>query len=564
MSGPAAGDDLLLLGRVSDVGVPGRRASAVLVRDGRIAAVGGGELAASARAAGARVLDFGERYLSPGFVDPHAHLEVGSRAHGLMADCRVPGCRTVEDVLEVLSEALGDVPEGEWLQGQANLFYDQKLADGRFPTRQELDAISRDVPIAIRAGGHTSILNTRAFELSDVVRYEGQQAMMGGAVIERDSAGELTGLIGELDKALPMPEPAPEVLAGVIERGGRDLFTRFGVTTIGEISDTAVGLSAMDGLMGQDRLPVRLSVFLWAPGTLASVDDVCAWREHLSFAAPEDRLHVQGLKMFADGGYSARNAATRTPYQEPYALSPGSRGKVNLSEEEIADALRKTRAAGLQFALHANGERAQEVACRAAVAVGPPSSPGLRLRLEHGGNLVTDPATEQAWREADALPMPQPVFLYNFGAFFPRYLGDAALGGRFPFRTLLDHGWPLSGSSDLHLGSEEGQTNPLFGIWCCLRRQDFFGEEILPEERITFDEAYRMHTLDAAAALDRADELGSIEVGKLADLAVLERDPSTVPIDELPDVRVDHVLLEGRLAYTRAGLAPPGVTEREV
>jgi imidazolonepropionase-like amidohydrolase len=73
-----------------------------------------------------------------------------------------------------------------------------------------------------------------------------------------------------------------------------------------------------------------------------------------------------------------------------------------------------------------------------------------------------------------------------------------------------------------------------------------------------------MHTLDAAAALDRADELGSIEVGKLADLAVLERDPSTVPIDELPDVRVDHVLLEGRLAYTRAGLAPPGVTEREV
>jgi predicted amidohydrolase YtcJ len=548
--------ELLLRGRVSDVGVEGRQANAVHVRDGRIVAVGGDELAASV-GSGATVVDVGDRYISPGFVDPHAHLEIGSRAYAFMVDCRVPRCERIADVLDALRDAVADVPPGEWLMAQANLFFDQKLADGRFPTRTELDSVSRDVPIAVRAGGHTSILNTKAFEISDVTRYEGRSAMMGGAVIQRDSAGELTGLIGELDKALPTSEPTLDELRDAIRAGLESLFTRFGVTTIGEISDTVDGLATMDRLIVDGELPVRLPVFLWAPGTLPSVEAVCDWRSSMAFAAPSSRLWIKGLKMFADGGYSARNAATLTPYVAPYAHEPGSRGKINLTQEQIADALRQTRAAGLQFALHTNGERAQAVACAAGEEVGPPDSPDLRLRLEHGGNLVTDRATETWWRRAHALPISQPVFLYNFGGLLPVYLGDAARAGRFPFRTLLEHGWPLSGSSDLHLGSEEKQTNPLFSIWCCLRRSDFGGGPVLPEEQITLAQAYRMHTLDAAAALDLADDLGSIEPGKLADLIVLERDPATVPIDALPDVQVDHVFLEGRLEHTRAGVDAP-------
>jgi predicted amidohydrolase YtcJ len=178
--------------------------------------------------------------------------------------------------------------------------------------------------------------------------------------------------------------------------------------------------------------------------------------------------------------------------------------------------------------------------------------PRLQTRVEHAGNLVTEEITVDAWREAGILPVPQPVFLYNFGDFFPVYLGEPGRTGRFPFRALLDEGWKLSASSDILLGSEERQTNPLFSVWCCLKRETFFGEIIDPEQRITLEEALQMHTINGALALGQERERGSLAAGKLADMIVLAENPYEANVDHLPGIPVDSVYVGGRLVHERA------------
>jgi predicted amidohydrolase YtcJ len=545
----------VLLGRVLTVDPSDTEARAVAFDGGRVAAVGGRGLADERAGAGDQLLDFGDRPVLPGFVDPHAHVEVGCRARAMMVDCRAPRCAGIPDVLDALRDDL-DRADGGWLVGQANLFLDQKLEEKRLPTREELDSVSRKVPIVIRAGGHLSILNSPAFERSPhLLDYVGRSGMTGGAVVEVDGSGQPTGVIAELDGALDLPQPTPAELRAALEGGVRELFTAYGVTSIGEISETLDGLHGMDELIAAGKLATRLSVYLWAPGTM-SVSEACRWEDHLRISSGRDWFDVRGLKLFADGGYSARNAATRGTYLKKYALRPGSKGKVNIDRRQIGLALGRARAAGLQLAVHANGERAQAVVCAGVEAHGPIDG-HLPVRIEHAGNLVTSPETTEAWRRAGIEPIPQATFLYNFGGFLPVYLGRHGETGRFPFRTLLADGWQLPLSSDITLGAEERQTNPLFGIWCAMERRSFSGDLVEPAEAIGFSDALRMHTLHGARVLGVDAERGSLEPGKVADAVVLERDPRGVPASELPDIRVDYVFAGGKLAYRRKGARPP-------
>lgn len=402
-----------------------RTAEAVRIRDGGIVDVGPRRRADHGDA---DVLDFGDRVVMPAFVDPHAHLEITSRALGLMVDCRVPRCRSIPDVLDALRDGIADAKDGSgWLTAQANLFFNQKLAERRYPSREEL-----------------------------VDRFSGRaQGHMGGAVVERGADGHPTDVVSEIDGLLPILPPS------------------------------------------------------------------------------------------------------RDERRKEHAVRPGSRGKINLHRRQLSAMIRRAAGAGMQLAVHANGGRAQDAVCAAAIMAAPAEAEALPTRVEHAGNLLTEPGAVGRWRRAGVVPVPQPVFLYNFGDFFPVYLGPTAAQGRFPFRMLLDQGFRIPGSSDVYLGAEERQTNLFFGIWCCRKRETFLDEIIEPEQRITIDDALRMHTLHVAETLGLDGVHGSIQKGKAADLVVLDRDPTTVSDDRLLDIQVDHVLVDGRIAWSRPGASAP-------
>jgi predicted amidohydrolase YtcJ len=527
----------------------------LLIRGGRIERLIRRDEVPGLASDGAVVDDVGSRPVLPGFIDVHAHAEVAAWAAYGTVDCRAPECGGVEDVLAVLSDAVR-AGASEWVVGQGNLFLDRKLREGRLPTRSELDRVSRKVPIALRAGGHLSVLNSRALEVAGIDREYQPPAssITGQPTVIRDADGQPTGVIKEMDNLLPLRRPDRATLAAAISDGLATMFLSNGVTTIGEISETVQGIEVMDELARRDDLGVRVRVYLWAPGTMP-LEDACRWRDRLTLRASPDMLHVHGVKLFADGGYSAKMAATGQAY-----LGEGEhRGAIALTESQLSTALQATRDAGLQLAVHANGDRAQEWVCGVIERAGGAPGGALRTRVEHAGNFVPHAEILDAWQRAGIIPVPQPVFLYTFGDYFEDYLGDYGTRGRFPFGRLTAAGWRLSASSDVWIGSEREATNPLFGVWCAVRRQSYAGRIIDADQALSVGAALRMYTIDAAWTLGEEHRRGSLEAGKDADVIVLERDPRSVPIDDIPSIRVDAVYLAGKPAYARTGVAAPSV-----
>lgn len=518
---------------VDDEFAPG----AVLVRGGRIVEVARG---VSAHSLGAgEVVDVGDKPVLPGFVDPHAHSEVLARTEALTVDCRAPRCRDIPAVVAALREGLGRARDG-WLVGQANLFFDRKLEEQRLPTRRELDRVSTEIPVALRCGGHLTVLNTRALEAAGITSEtgKGHGSITGRPSVDLGPDGTPSGVVREMDALLPLPGLDAVELEGAIASTMAERFIRHGVTTVGEIGESEEGVHGYDALLARGASLPRMFFYLWVPG-FARLEGAVDFAR--SFAPRSDLLRVHGIKVFADGGYSARNAAMTRPYRD----DPHHFGDVALDTAEIREVLAAADEHGLQLAIHANGDHAQLAACEAiAAAARGPRVP--RVRIEHAGNFVPDYARlTGAWRRASIVPVPQPVFLYNFGEFVPDYVGDYARSGQFPFRSLLDDGWPVSGSSDVWIGSEIAQTNPFLSIRSAVGRRSFHGHLIEEAQAVTLPEALRMHTLHGAAAMGVADRLGSLEPGKLADLIVLDRDPTDAPIDEWLDIGVEQVYRGG-------------------
>jgi predicted amidohydrolase YtcJ len=541
--------DLAIVGRVVTM-ADSADARVVLLRDGRIEAVGGLELESQAAAAGITVHDVGDRLVVPGFVDPHVHLQHLAVGSGRGVDCRYPRCRTISEVLDALRDGLADKSPGDWLIGYGNLFFDQKIAERRVPTRAELDRVSDRLPIVLHLGGHASVLNTPALRLAEVERFmSGAAGAWGSPVVTVDACGHPTGHVAEIDSMLPIPPLDSGTVDGYLEAAFRREFTRYGVTTFGEMVESISGAEALDRVIGSGRLPARGVLYAMAPAALP-LNDAISWVSSYRSAAGPQLLRAAGVKLFADGGYSSRNAASRSPYVREHAPHAGYRGRLNLTHPTLRSAVLATRAADVQLAVHTNGTRAQDEVITAVLAAGDPWS-HKPVRVEHLGNVLGSSADLAAWRQTGVQPVLQPAFLHNFvGDFVPMLLGDAGTTGRLALRTMLDDGILPAASSDVALGAEVQQSNPLFGIWCCMARRSYWDRAIEPDESISFNEALRMFTLEGAKALGLADEIGSLEPGKRADLAILDRDPR-LSVDEVRRTQVDMVYLEGREVFRR-------------
>ena len=263
---------ILLGGRVITMEPDARMdATAILIRADRIVRLFRREEVAEIAGPDTAIIDLGHRPLLPGFVDVHAHSEVVCRTAFNTVDCRAPECQTVHDVCDALASGAAH-GSTEWIVGQANLFFDRKLKEGRLPTREELDRVSRDRPIALRAGGHITVLNSKALEVAGIDRnfVPPPHSVTGLPDVVRDQQGNPTGVVKEMDSLLPLPSVSSAELRTALEHGYRHYFTRFGVTTIGEISETVAGIECMNDLANDKRLPVSLRIYLWAPGTLES------------------------------------------------------------------------------------------------------------------------------------------------------------------------------------------------------------------------------------------------------------------------------------------------------
>ncbi|WP_449281706.1 amidohydrolase [Leucobacter sp.] len=516
--------------------------STMHVRDGRILRTGHRDLVASAEQNGIPYIDRRESVALPGFVDSHLHFDMyAARRSQNSVDCGYPRCKSIDEILQALSDA---EPHRGWIIGHANLFLDQKIADHRLPDRRDLDRVSKTTPIILHCGGHISVLNSAAIALiPEQVFDAGLAGLWGAPRVERDENGELNGRFAEITGHLPIPEPTREEHAAALVEEGRRYLAR-GVTTIGEMTESRLSLELLEELTADERLQLRVRSMLVARAIAPEEQVIAMAAEDAGRARSAAKFAISGVKMFSDGGYSSRNAATLTEYLATEAVRPHDRGRINLSYGELRRLIALSREQDVQLAIHANGARAQKEVLNAIIDSGDPFL-HRRIRIEHLGNLVPELSMLDDIKRSNAIPVMNPGFLYVFiGDFVPVVLGDVARSGRMPTRTILDDGIvPVFASDGSHV-------NPLFNCGVAVRRRGFWGDEIEPWESISLAEALPLHGIEAAKALSLDQVLGSLTEGKEADFILYDEDP-LASAGDLADLVPSEVYMHGEVVHQR-------------
>ncbi|MBI4866984.1 MAG: amidohydrolase [Candidatus Wallbacteria bacterium] len=531
LASAALGGDLL----VTNARVLGHpRASAVLVRGNRIEKVGSAlELRRSARPK-AQVIDARGGMVVPGFIDPHTHLMDGGLG---LKQVQLQQGDTLAAALERVAAYAREHPEKSWVLGSGWGY--GMVEAGTFPSRLALDAIVTDRPAVLWSyDGHAAWLNSRALAAAGIVP---ETADPPDGRIVREPGGRqpegtlLEGAIGLLDGVLPRP-PRAEKLAA-LEAATAHL-SSLGMTSVDDLAESTEELELLDDLRRRGRLPLRVRVCPPLDGDLdAYVRAARRWDGPL--------VRVGFLKGFVDGVIESRTAYMLSPY-----AGARTRGRPLLTATRLERLVGRAHGRGFQVALHAIGDAGVRMALdafervqRHAPRVGPPH------RVEHVE--VVSEADVPRFARLGVIASMQPYHAIPSGPepdsdAWARNLGPRRLRRSFAWRALLDAGATLAFGSDWNVMS----ADPLHGSAVAATRRNASGE---PEDgwnvhqAITAAEALDAYTRSSARAIGRERELGRVEPGFLADLAILSPEARLSDPRSLWRARVCHVILDGTL-----------------
>ncbi|MFN8063090.1 MAG: amidohydrolase [Vicinamibacterales bacterium] len=522
-------DLLLFNGTILTQTVP-TAATAVGVRDGRITRVGDTDTLLAAADASTVRIDLGGRTLVPGFNDAHAHTWKIGHLLTTMLDLR--GVRSLEELAGAVRAFDAKLPANAWLLGRG--YNEAVLADRRPPTRHDLDRACPNRPVVLtRTCGHIYAVNSVALQRAGIDR--GTVAPVGG-VIDRDADGEATGLLHETAMGLitkVVPPPTAHDFEAMIVAALRHQLS-LGITSSSDCGVSPQLLQVYRAVDAGGRLPARVNVM-----PLRRVDGV-ADPVPLPERFASDMLRVDTVKFLADGGLSGATAALSVPYRTGAAS-----GLLRFRREELEALCRESHDAGWRIATHAIGDLAIDQVLDIYEHLGPHPL-GYAHRIEHFG--LPDATQLARAARVGAIAAPQTIFIHSLGRNFRAYLPDAFTPRTYPVRSMLDAGIPVALSSDAPVVEDD---NPLMGMAAAITRRDDEGYLIAGAEAITAQEALYGYTMGGAIASGDADNRGSIEAGKWADLALLSANPLSVDAEALPSITVDMTFVAGRLVHER-------------
>ena len=515
MTAPA--DCILRNGRVHTLASPAPDgepdAEAVAIRDGRIVRVADDYEIEFLEGVETETIDLGGRTLLPGFVDAHTHLE-HSGQYLVHADLSAAESR--EAALEALADRAADTEAG-WVLGFG---YDESAwGESSYLRREELDSVSTDRPVAaIRVDMHTASLNGEALART-------RESMADEHVRVED--GEPTGVVVEDAVGVVSEAYEPDVEgARELVRAAADRAAALGITCVHDKVRGSHAPRVYRELALAGELPIRVRVDYWRHH-LDAVEEL-----GLRTNAGGAFVRVGGIKTFTDGSFGGRTARVRDPYADAPEGSDHPRGQWVVEPDDYRAVVERADGAGLQVVSHAIGDEAIELALSAYEATDDPA--GSRHRIEHA-ELATDDQLERM-AAAGVVASVQPNFHQwaDDDGLYERRLGPERTARSNPIRRALDAGVPLA------FGSDSMPMDPLLGVEHAVSAPHEAG-------RCTVGEALRAYTHGAAYAGFDEDRLGTVEVGKRADLVVLDASPWAA--DSIADVDVWMTLVDGRITH---------------
>lgn len=511
---------------------------AVAIRDGKILFVGDDAGARALAGPDTRVVDLGGRLVLPGLQDAHVHPVSGGVEASL---CDLNGLSTVDQYLETIAAYAEANPEVEWITGGGWLM--SAFGPGAMPRKELLDAILPERPVLVSSSdGHSAWANSRALELAGITPETPDPA--DGRIDRDPQTGELIGSLQEGAIAL-LDHVIPPLTDQQREDGLRysvAMFNRYGITGVQEASAGEADLRAYRALDEAGELTVHAEVSQkWQRDQgLDQLQKMIALREQYSTG----QIRTNTVKIFQDGVMENYTAVMLEPYDLP-GNTPVT-GIPMVEPEFLKEAVTAMDAAGFQVHIHAIGDGAIRQSLDAVQAARKANGPGdNRHHLSH--IELIDPADIPRFGELDVIANFQPLWAYA-----DEYITDLTLPfigeqrGRwiYPIASVIAEGGMVAFGSDWSVST----ANPWPQIEVAVTRKDpddDAGEAFIPQERISLEEAIAAFTINAAYTNHRDSDTGSIEVGKLADLVILDQDLFSVPAERISETRAVLTLFEG-------------------
>ncbi|HDQ06293.1 MAG TPA: amidohydrolase [Candidatus Bathyarchaeota archaeon] len=501
-------------------------AEAVAIKEDRIVKVGTNEEIRQWIGDDTKVIDLQGRTVVPGLTDSHIHVGDFGK---FLTWVDLTDTNSVEEMQRIIRERAQKISKGRWIIGSG--WNQTRFAEKRYPNRRDLDEASPHNPVILyHQCGRVCVVNSKALELAGVTN---ETRPPSGGEIEKDAeTGEPTGILRETATDLVwkiVPEPSEEELMEGASLACKKI-VEAGVTSIHWIVASLTEIQVIQKLRAENKLPLR--VYIIVPATF--LDQIIDLGSSASFGENKDRN--LGVKIFVDGSLAARTAALREPYSDSFK----SKGELLYSQQELNKLVAKVHKANFRLVMHAMGDQAIDMALTAIEkALVEEPRKNHRYRLEHASVLNRE--LIHSIKELGMIVSVQPkCVITEFSEWSAvERLGSARARLLYPLKTLIEEGVPVVGGSDCPMEP----LSPLQGIQAAVTRPFF------PEEQITFDEALRMYTVNAAYASFEETVKGTIEEGKLADLTVLSDDPTAVSPSRIGGISVYMTIVGGKVVY---------------
>jgi len=548
-------DLILVNGRILTVDSADRVVQAVGISGNRIVAVGTNADVERAASPNARRIDLAGRAVTPGLLDAHDHFSGGGAERLYVLDLSYPSVKSIADVAAAIRTKAAALGKGAWIQGRG--WDEGKLAERRVLTAADLDAASPDNPVVLtQTTGHYVVANSAALRMAGLTKDTRDPP---GGTIDRNPDGTPTGLLREnaagLVRRLVPPRSAAETEAGI-----RDFAKAFNAEGMTGLKDPGISTEAWNTYKKVERdgaLTVRVFA-LWSGGrSVAAAQRVIA--EHASTTKPyegtgDDHVIAGGVKLYIDGSGGARTAWLYDDWNKDYrGVDTGNRGYPTSNADTIRMLIRMYHDAGMHVAVHSIGDRGIDwVVDTYDQAMRENPKKGLRHAIIHS-NIPTDHAIDVMARlqhEYDA-GYPEP------SATFSWWLGDTYAGNFGPTRSLRLNPFHTFRAKDMiWANGSDFSVTPFaarYGIWAAIAREPLLGvygkDPFGRAESVDVHAALRAVTIWAAHQMFLEKKIGSIEVGKYADLAVWDRDFYAIPSDRIKDAKCLMTIFDGKIVF---------------
>lgn len=532
-------DLILHHGAIYTMDAPRRWVESVAVANGRI--IFAGPDAGAARLAGpaTKIVDLGGKMVLPGFHDSHVHLMEGGVDMSL---CDVKSVVTPQEVLAAVRKFAAAHPDKPWITGSG---WDLPVFPDANPRKEQLDEAVGDRPAYIEsADGHSGWANSKALALAGITKDTPDPA---GGRIERDPVTKQpTGTLRESARELvtgKIPHPTAEENTAGLKRAV-EFANSLGIVSVQEADASDEILNAYRELETRGQLTLRVVAALRTDPRKSDEQVAGLIERRAKFSGK--RMRATAAKIFADGVIESGTAALL----DPYLNRSGSRGELNFEPDRLAKFVTRLDREGFQVHIHAIGDRAIRVSLDAHEAA--QKANGRRDARHHIAHLeLIEPEDIPRFRDLGIIANFQPLW-----AFADPYIKDLTLGPLgadrsrwlYPMASILRTGAVMAAGSDWPVTS----LNPIEAIQVAVTRRgptEPEGPAWIPEEEIDLPAILAAYTINGAYLNHEEKETGSIEVGKAADLIVLDRDLFKIPRDKIHEAKVVWTLLEGREVF---------------